>query len=275
MHSPIPVASLASPALRKIHLLSTLYIFSICLLLSISVSMNGLPVGVHPDLPRQEFILKLVHLPTKDLLPLRLALFNEASTVHGLVPSDFSTIPLVARRDTAIKSASMKLGEDIWTIVSCISNLEPIPRTLFRNGKRSKQYLSHTTTTTKSNYCPSVSATNQSLQLSTNSVPSSNNCDTNTNITTTVNPPSSSNVSTYFISRELNSLKDDVRSMKSDISAMVRGHNCTGCPSTSVLGEEIVSLKRDLASLRDIVSSTYKNTNPQFADQLPTTSQHM
>ena len=82
--------------------------------------MNGLPVGIHPDLPRQEFIQKLVHLPVSVLRSLRLMLFNEASTVHSLVPCDFARIPLVARRDTAIKSATLKLSEDIWSIVICI-----------------------------------------------------------------------------------------------------------------------------------------------------------
>ena len=80
--------------------------------------MNGLPVGIHPDLPRQEFIQKLVHLPVSVLRSLRL---NEESTVHSLVPCDFARIPLVARRDTAIKSATLKLSEDIWSIVICTS----------------------------------------------------------------------------------------------------------------------------------------------------------
>ena len=97
--------------------------------------MDRFPRGVHPNLPRDESILNLKHFSVSDLNILRLDLFNAASDIHSLIPPEWAGIPLVVRRDT---SASQKLSEDIWLIVSCNSS---IPRTLLRNGKRSKTFL--------------------------------------------------------------------------------------------------------------------------------------
>ena len=54
------------------------YVYCVCCLFffftiisSFAINMNGLPVGVYPDLPRQEFIQKLVHLPVSVLRSLR------------------------------------------------------------------------------------------------------------------------------------------------------------------------------------------------------------
>ena len=118
------------------------YSISVCYLTS--TEMNNLPSDVHPDLPRNEFIQKLIHLPAAELHRLRLDLFNEANNVYSLVLPELSNVPLVTRKDTAIKPISQKISEDVWTIVSSIRNNALIPRTLFRNGKRSKQFLTQT-----------------------------------------------------------------------------------------------------------------------------------
>ena len=81
------------------------------------LSMDSLPSCVSPDLPKNEFVQKLIHLPTSELLRLRLALFNEAFTETLSLP-DYYNLPLVQRKDTAIKPVSYKLSEDIWTVVS-------------------------------------------------------------------------------------------------------------------------------------------------------------
>ena len=104
-------------------------------------TMDSLPRGVNPDLPKNKLIRNLVSLPTSELFHHRLALFREACN-QSLVSPDYVNLPLVGRKDTAIKPASHKLSEDIWTIISCIRNKENIPRTLFKNGKRSKTFLS-------------------------------------------------------------------------------------------------------------------------------------
>ena len=108
-----------------------------------STEMNNLPSDVHPDLPRNEFIQKLINLSAAELHRLRLDLFNEADNVYSLVLPELSNVPLVTRKDTAIKPIP-KLSEDVWTIVSSIRNNALIPRTLFRNGKRSKEFLTQT-----------------------------------------------------------------------------------------------------------------------------------
>ena len=136
LHMGINCAHLtASPVPVPLPLLTVSYLL-LCLIAA-TTSMDRLPRGVHPDLPRDEFILNLKHFSVSDLNTLRLDLFNAASDIHSLIPPEWAGIPLVARRDTA-KSASQKLSEDIWLIVSCINNNSSIPRTLLRNGKRSK-----------------------------------------------------------------------------------------------------------------------------------------
>lgn len=96
--------------------------------------------GVHSDLPKNEFVGQLVSNTTSSLRDLRRLLFQEASNL-GLLDTDLVDIPLVERCDTAIRPASTKLSDDIWTIVQCTCNLDSIPRTLLRNGKRSKDVL--------------------------------------------------------------------------------------------------------------------------------------
>ena len=103
------------------------YVFYICVLSDV----NNLPSDVHPDLPRNEFIQKLIHLPAAELHRRKLDLFNEANNVYSLVLPELSNVPLVTRKDTAIKPISQKLSEDVWTIVSSIRNNALIPRTLF------------------------------------------------------------------------------------------------------------------------------------------------
>ena len=121
LHMGINCAHLtASPVPVPLPLLTVFYLL-LCLFAA-TTSMDRLPRGVHPDLPRDEFILNLKHFSVSDLNTLRLDLFNAASDIHSLIPPEWAGIPLVARRDTAIKSASQKLSEDIWLIVSCINN---------------------------------------------------------------------------------------------------------------------------------------------------------
>ena len=74
---------------------------------------------VHSDLPKNEFVGQLVSHTTSSLRDLRRLLFQEASNLE-LLDKDLVDIPLVERRDTAIRPACTKLSEDIWTIVQCI-----------------------------------------------------------------------------------------------------------------------------------------------------------
>ena len=109
---------------------------------SLENSMKSLQSCVNPDLPKNEFVQNLlIHLPTSVLLRHRLALFNEAC-IHSLVWPEYVNFPLVGQRDTAFKPVAHKLSENIWTIISCIRNKTTISRTLFKNGKCSKTFLS-------------------------------------------------------------------------------------------------------------------------------------
>ena len=103
--------------------------------------MNQLPTfGVNHGLPRSEFIHQLEAHSAIQLKSLRERLFDDASKAN-LIPPELHGLPLVSRRDTAIRPASKVLSEDIWTITTCITNKTVLPRTLIKNGKRSKQFL--------------------------------------------------------------------------------------------------------------------------------------
>ena len=58
-----------------------------------ALNMNGLPRCVNSDLPKNEFIRNLVHLPTSELLQHRLALFREACN-KSLVSPDYVNLQL-------------------------------------------------------------------------------------------------------------------------------------------------------------------------------------
>ena len=65
----------------------------------------------------------------------RLELFDEAAR-QDLIP-DPSDI-LVETRGSAIRPLNQRLAEDMWDINSCIENKTKLPRTILKNGKRSK-----------------------------------------------------------------------------------------------------------------------------------------
>ena len=105
------------------------------------VEMNQLPTfGINCGLPKSEFIHHLATNSAEHLKSLRECLFDDARKAN-LIPPELHGLPLVGRRDTVIRPASTALSEDIWTIVTCITNKTVLPRTLIKNGKRSKQFL--------------------------------------------------------------------------------------------------------------------------------------
>ena len=114
----------------------------------------------------------------------------------------------------------------------CIRNQEPIPRTLFRNGKRSTSQT--TTTDVQPEIDPTASNVSHPVSHTINTVLHPNHDITHS----TINPPLTSDVSTYLVSRELNNLKDEIKSIKSDIATLTHRHECTGCSPSAMLGEE-------------------------------------
>ena len=222
--------------------------------------MNGLPRCVNSDLPKNEFIRNLVHLPTSELLQHRLALFREACN-KSLVSPDYVNLQLVGRKDTAIKPASFKLSEDIWTIKSCIGNMENIPRTLFKNGKRSKTFLSQVSQISHDDQNHSHPCTSPPHSLISSSHEPSEH---EPPVLIRSDPPSSSSIANFFVSRELNHLKD----MKVDIAAALRNRQDTNTSTTDNIGHELVMVKNELTTLREAVSrlssSSHDNQRPDI-----------
>ena len=81
-------------------------------------AMNQLSLfsGIHPGLPRQEFTELLRVYPTDSLKSLRADLFMEACGL-GLVPDELRGVPLVHRRDSALRPISKVLSDDVWILV--------------------------------------------------------------------------------------------------------------------------------------------------------------
>ena len=216
--------------------------------------MDGLPLNISPDLPKNELIRNLTHLQTSVLLQHRSALFQEACNL-SLVCPEFVHFPLVNRRDTAIRSASHKLSEDIFTIISCIRNKECIPKTLFKNGKRSKDFLLQ------------ISHASQGSQPLTpgeqNNEPSTNSDLTSTTRLSQTPPPIESTVNTatssdsvagFFISRELNLLKEEIGSLKADLATSLHSRREMDTSMTNTISNELLSVKQELTTLRETVS---------------------
>ena len=83
-----------------------------------------------------ELVAKLVHLQITTLQRLRCEIFEAARSAHLVSQDDV----IVQRQKRAIgPSLQSKLATDIATIVYHLRNRKSLPRTLLRNGKRSKQ----------------------------------------------------------------------------------------------------------------------------------------
>lgn len=61
--------------------------------------------------------------PTDSLKSLRADLFMEVCDL-GLVPEELRGVPLVDRRDSALRPISKVLSDDVWILVQSISNNE-------------------------------------------------------------------------------------------------------------------------------------------------------
>ena len=227
--------------------------------------MDGLPRTINPNVSKNELIRSLTRLPTSELLQHRLALFHEACDL-SIVQPDYVNLPLVGRKDTAIKSASYKLSEDICTIISCIRNKKLIPRTIFKNGKRSKSFLSQVSqAASQSSQIPPTSPSSETAPATNLNPSSSSNASGVTHNLTSPIPssmepneniaPSSGSVANFYISRELNHLKDEIRCMKTDIAAALHSKPDINNPAIDSVSNELMLVKKELSILREAVSS--------------------
>ena len=239
--------------------------------------------GVNPGMPKTEFVHHLNVHSNVSLKKLREALFNQACEAE-LYPRECQGLPLVSRRDTAIRPAASVLCEDVWVIMHCVENSVLLPRTVFKNGKRSKSFvtdakrpqsqsessqslnqplplssdqltletlLQTTQTTTQTTMqtspqpqSPSISqSSNQSLSQSSENQSSSvqptrstTQSTLETLIQSTTQPttqsqfpstnhqvlPSSSSFANSLICREINTIKDELYSVKAEIAMLDR-----------------------------------------------------
>ena len=95
--------------------------------------------GINSDLCASEFERCLSRtLSTESLSSIRSAVFAEAQEAGLACEGD----ALVQRRKTnGGKSVKQKHVSDVWHLVCSIRNKTSVPRTLLRNGKRSKDEL--------------------------------------------------------------------------------------------------------------------------------------
>ena len=193
-------------------------------------TMNQLSTfGLNPGLPKTEFTQLLASHPTVHLKSLRTCLFEEACKCD-LLPTELQGLPLVNRRDTAIRPAAKVLSEDIWSIVTCITTKTSIPRTLLRNGKRSGYFLKDAprpsqASPSRTDLTPSVTngiVTN--LDCSGASVsqyqPVSEIIGEQVSEHSQDQLPTSSHFSNTLISREISTLKEELRTIKVDIASI-------------------------------------------------------
>ena len=246
--------------------------------------MNRLSLfnGVHPGLSRLEFTELLRVYPTDSLKSLRADLFVEVCNL-GLVPNELLGIPLVDRRDSALRPISNVLSNDVWTIAQSISNNVPIPRTILKNGKRSHKFLQsqisnqHSATTQSTEEAEEAatvepttthsSPTASSSELQTSPNASSSQPQTSltsfafqppprmpaTSLQSRENSdcstlPSRSNVTDLLISRDISAMKDDIRQLKSELSSL------RNLPPVNSQSEYRVEIGRELSKLRSEVT---------------------
>lgn len=95
--------------------------------------------GVSGELSRDEFVRLLSSLRQEQVKEFRSELFKEA-VKSGL--ADLGDT-LVGRRKIMVggKTLKLKYVDDIWILVSAIGGCKNVPRTLLKNGKRSKAEL--------------------------------------------------------------------------------------------------------------------------------------
>lgn len=117
-----------------------LYTIIFCLALWVLEMNRPSTFGLTPGLPKTEFVHLLTSHSVDHLKSFRGDLFDEVLG-HNLVPSYLLGLPLVNRRDSPLRPITRVLSEDIWSLVMCINTKTPVPRTLLRNGKRSKEFI--------------------------------------------------------------------------------------------------------------------------------------
>ena len=106
------------------------------------VVMNHLSriAGLHTNLPRHEFVDILSLQPVSTLKLIRNDLFAEAQACQNTIPDGLQGLPLVSRRDSALRPIASIFSEDIWCISQAIENNPSIPRTFVKKWGKISSY---------------------------------------------------------------------------------------------------------------------------------------
>ena len=164
-------------------------------------------LGIDPNVPRSEIIPLLSSQPTDSLLRLRECFFEELR-LKGLVHVGDE---LVSRRCTSRgKPLPVKLSEDVCSLVHCLKNDLPAPRCIIKNGKRDRAYLE----SSRANTSQSIQSSQSSTQLDS------------------THSECADNVALSSIMRELNSMKESFRVLRSEVMSMNNNTRATKAPST-------------------------------------------
>ena len=234
-----------------------------CLLATLlcSIVMDSVQaLGVDLNAPASESAATLTTLSLSQLLTIRSDLFSEAANLGLTSEGD----ELVSRRDTRKNPLNKKFADDVIALMFCLKNESAVPRSLLKNGKRSKSYLeasryANTTSTTE----PSTSGgtTDNVPGGTTDNIPggSTDNVFLQANSTSSSNPMGES-FRASLIMKDINHLKDEIKDLKKDIAILHRQSSQTPTvPSTCHIrilfptSNSCVIIESDLGSVGNLL----------------------
>ena len=173
---------------------------------------------MNPGMPKAEFVHHLNFHSSDSIKKLCEALINQACEAE-LYPRKCQGLPLMSRKDIAIRPTASVLSEDVWVIVHCVENSVLFPRTVFRKGKRSKSFVTDAKRPQSQSESSQLSQSlNQPLPLSSDQlalVAFFPTTQTSTQTTTQPQSPSSSKSSNQLLSQSSENQSSSVQSTQS------------------------------------------------------------
>ena len=179
-------------------------------------------------------------------------------------------IPLVTRRDSALRPVGRALSEDCWFLADCISNQKCPPRVLFKNGKRDKltvekQPRSFTLYFYRAinNYCINTRS-NYSAFMSGNLPQQPQLLSENHALGT-----SKSEISNRLVAREiatvreqLVSLQTEINQVKASISIDKNKNHVTSMASSLSSGTELLEIRNEIRFLHTKIDTLITSQQP-------------
>lgn len=215
--------------------------------------------GISANQTKAEFVDTLSTYQLADLTLLRDDLFDDLVSAN-LVPTDFLGLPMVTRRNTISRSIYKILSEDCWVLLDCLTHNTPIPRSLLKNGKRDKSFVS-------SQPRPVPCLHPASIQTNSSAVgPTPSSPKVSSDVASHL--PSSRSISDHFIARELSTLRNDLDNLKTDFHEKLHRQRTPESahpliPEFMCLKDEIKFLHHKLDSISPILSRATSPEPPQ------------